>query len=107
MWVTVDIAVSVGEPELAMLVVRRRHRRHARVKARAMVGGDEVIHVVRLGMHEMRIVRIAGQQSRSSAGERDENRQAGVVEIAGKPLALHQLAARKAKWSVGRSHEQI
>lgn len=72
-----------------------------------MMCSDKVIHVFRLSMHEVRIVCVAGQQNGSSADKRDENRQPAVVEIAGKPLALDQLAKRKVTSCVGRSHQQI
>lgn len=72
-----------------------------------MMGGEKMIHVLRLGVREMRIVCVASQQSGSSAGEHDEDRQPAVVEITGKPLALDQFAKRKVESCLGRSHEQI
>ena len=44
MRVTIDVAISVREHKLSMPACRRRHRRRARLKARAVMGADEVIH---------------------------------------------------------------
>lgn len=46
------------------------HRRRACIEAGAIMSCDQVIYLLGIGMHEVRIVCISGQQGRSSARER-------------------------------------
>ncbi|MET4312699.1 hypothetical protein [Bradyrhizobium sp. RT4b] len=92
---------------MAMPAIRHRHRRRVRIEARTMMSCDEVIYLRGIGMHEVRIVRVSGQQGRPSASEGGKDGQSAIIEIAGRASTPYQFTKWKADSCVGGAYEQI
>jgi hypothetical protein len=89
MRVAIHVSGAVGNDKLAIDATRHRNGPNCSINARTMMGCDQVIHLSRLRMHEVSVVRISGEQYGTAGRKCDESRQTGVIEIAYRALAFY------------------